>query len=328
LFLLNFLVDGALIPCNHVGIKILSGNEMTLHTQTVGQQIPLFQSSEVQPPPNPKRTSPLKASQVKDLPVDAIFRNPKQPRIYFDPDAISELASNIAQLGLLQPITVRISPIRNGYELIAGERRLQAFKQLRKTNIPAIICNADDQQMGEWALSENACRKDLSDFEISLAIERAEKDVPTRKRIDLAILIGISRCALYRYLAFQELPTYIQEDLRRTPINMTNKTADELKKLITFYGQAGLEQLSIFWRQVLKDQLEAGKLPDAIRKALDQQQKPIDEQLKRNLLVGSKRVGSMNSDSAATTIRIDSKFIPENRRSALADVVQDFLAKL
>jgi hypothetical protein len=71
---------------------------------------------------------------------------------------------------------------------------------------------------------------------------------------------------------------------------MTNKTADELKKLIAFYGQAGLNQLSILWKQVVDEQLEAVKLPDAIKKALEQQQKQNRDQLKRNLLVGSQRL--------------------------------------
>lgn len=300
---------------------------MTPHTRTNDQQIPLFQSEAQLPSPS-KRTSNPKVSQVKDLPVAAISKNPFQPRIYFNPDGISDLACNIDQLGLLQPITVRVSPNRNGqYELIAGERRLQAFKQLGKSHIPAIISSADDQRMCELALSENASRKDLTDFEISLAIQQAEIEFPTRKRIDLAKLIGISRCAFYRYLAFQDLPMHIQEDLRKKPVNMTNKTADELKKLIAFYGQAGLNQLSILWKQVVDEQLEAVKLPEAIRKALDQQQKPNRDQLKRNLLVGSQRVGSITSDSLATAIRIDARFIPENQLSALIDVVQKFLAK-
>jgi hypothetical protein len=108
---------------------------------------------------------------------------------------------------------------------------------------------------------------------------------------------------------------------------MTCKTADELKKIITFHGQTGLEQLSIFWKQVVNDQLEAGKLLGAIKKALDQQQKTNSEQLKRSLLVGSNQVGSIHWDSAATTIRIDSKFLSGNKISTLADVVEKFLAK-
>ncbi len=174
---------------------------MTLHHQTIGQQIPLFPSSGVQLPPPVKRSSNPKGSQLKDLSVAAIVRNPFQPRIYFDPDGISDLASNIDQLGLLQPITVRISPTKNGeYELIAGERRLQAFKQLGKSHIPAIVSSADDQQMFEWAISENESRKNLTDYEIYLAIQRAEKEFPKRKRIELAKLIGISRATFYRYL--------------------------------------------------------------------------------------------------------------------------------
>jgi len=301
---------------------------MTLHHQTIGQQIPLFPSSGVQLPPPVKRSSNPKGSQLKDLSVAAIVRNPFQPRIYFDPDGISDLASNIDQLGLLQPITVRISPTKNGeYELIAGERRLQAFKQLGKSHIPAIVSSADDQQMFEWAISENESRKNLTDYEIYLAIQRAEKEFPKRKRIELAKLIGISRATFYRYLAFQDLPMHIQEDLRKKPVNMCSKTADELGKLIAFNGQACLDQLSIFWTQVVNGHLEPGKLVEAIKKALDQQQKPNSGQLKRNLLVRAQRVGSMSSDSAATSIRIESRFIPENRLSALADVVQDFLAK-
>ena len=110
-----------------------------------------------------------KAEKVVWLPVAEIVPNPAQPRKLFHPEELESLARSIAREGLLQPVLVRRTDA--GYELIAGERRLQAVKSLGKSHIPAILREGSDTQSALWALIENLQRKDLTFFEEASAIE-------------------------------------------------------------------------------------------------------------------------------------------------------------
>ena len=98
-----------------------------------------------------------------------ISPNPNQPRKIFSDDAILRLADSIRQYGIMQPLTVR----KNGeeYELISGERRLRAAKELGMTSVPCIITEASDQRSAEMAIIENLMRQDLNIFEQASAIE-------------------------------------------------------------------------------------------------------------------------------------------------------------
>lgn len=113
--------------------------------------------------------SPGTVERVVSLPVAEIVPNPAQPRKLFAQSELESLARSIEREGLLQPVLVRRTP--NGYELIAGERRLQAVKSLGKSHIPAIVRDGSDTQSALWALIENLQRQDLSFFEEAAAIE-------------------------------------------------------------------------------------------------------------------------------------------------------------
>ena len=89
---------------------------------------------------------------VKEIPVDKIIPNPYQPRKVFSINALEELSKSIKEYGVLQPITVRQK--ENGYELVAGERRLRAAKLAELKTIPAIINNMSDQYSAVLALLE------------------------------------------------------------------------------------------------------------------------------------------------------------------------------
>ena len=102
--------------------------------------------------------------RVVSLPIEAVDPNPAQPRRRFEPQALRALADSINENGLLQPITVRKKP-GGRYELIAGERRLQASKLAGRWEIAAIVVEADDKQSATLALLENLQRSDLSVFE-------------------------------------------------------------------------------------------------------------------------------------------------------------------
>lgn len=101
--------------------------------------------------------------------VSKIALNPNQPRKSFSDEGIIKLADSIRQFGIIQPLTVRKTA--DSYELVAGERRLRAAKELGMTSVPCIINSASDQQSAELAIIENLMREDLTIFEEAEAIE-------------------------------------------------------------------------------------------------------------------------------------------------------------
>lgn len=124
---------------------------------------------------NESVSSPLPLNQVILLPLDHIVPNSGQPRRFFSEESLRELAQSIEENGLLQPITVR-APEESGdskneyYELIAGERRLRAFRLLGREEIPAIVERFDSMKSHVLALIENIQRDDLSYFDQAIAI--------------------------------------------------------------------------------------------------------------------------------------------------------------
>ncbi len=109
------------------------------------------------------------------LPVEEILSNRSQPRTYFDQQALLELSQSIAASGLLQPITVRKLP-GGSLELVAGERRLMAYRALGRTHIPAIVETYSDTQSATFALIENLQRRDLNYFEEAAGIARLMRE--------------------------------------------------------------------------------------------------------------------------------------------------------
>ncbi|MCB6366025.1 ParB/RepB/Spo0J family partition protein [Intestinibacillus massiliensis] len=107
---------------------------------------------------------------LRKIKLSAITRNPYQPRKYFDPEAITQLAESIRQYGVLNPLTVR--RIGTGFELIAGERRMRAAKAAGLTEVPCIVMSADEQDSSAIALVENLQRRDLDFFEEAWGYKR------------------------------------------------------------------------------------------------------------------------------------------------------------
>ena len=103
--------------------------------------------------------------------VSDIVRNPNQPRKYFDPEAIAQLAESIRQYGVLNPLTVRRAP-GGGYELVAGERRLRAARVAGLNDVPCLVIAADNQDSSAIALVENLQRRDLDFFEEAYGFRR------------------------------------------------------------------------------------------------------------------------------------------------------------
>jgi ParB family chromosome partitioning protein len=155
--------------------------------------------------------------QVHELPIDAISPNPFQPRREFAPEELAELAASIKAQGLLQPIVVR--PAEDGsYQLIAGERRLRASRDLGQTHIRALIRTVDDRQLLELALIENLIRADLNEIEVASALQQLQNQYGYTTT-QLAEVIGKSRPAVSNTLRLLELPGSVQELVRRGHIS-------------------------------------------------------------------------------------------------------------
>lgn len=103
-----------------------------------------------------KKTS----GKLLSLPIDQIHPSPFQARKSFDEQELTALAQSIRENGLLQPVTVRRAA--EGYELVAGERRLRACQLAKMTTIPAILCSYADDRTAALGLLENIQRADLN----------------------------------------------------------------------------------------------------------------------------------------------------------------------
>ncbi|MBR2296754.1 MAG: ParB/RepB/Spo0J family partition protein [Clostridia bacterium] len=106
---------------------------------------------------------------ILSIEISKISANPNQPRRAFPDDAILKLADSIRQYGILQPLCVR--RMGDGYELISGERRLRASKELGMTHVPCVLMEIDECQSAEISIIENLMREDLNIFEQAMAIE-------------------------------------------------------------------------------------------------------------------------------------------------------------
>ncbi len=110
-------------------------------------------------------------NKVVLIPVDQVVPNPNQPRRSFDPDKLEQLASSIAQYGVLQPVTVLLQA-DGRYQLVSGERRLLACRMLKMESVPAIVTEMAQEDSAALALIENIQRQDLNFFEEAAAIQR------------------------------------------------------------------------------------------------------------------------------------------------------------
>lgn len=143
--------------------------------------------------------------------VERIQENPYQPRKAFDAEELASLRDSIREYGVLQPIVVR--NLGDGYQLIAGERRLRAAREAGLADIPVSVVDFTDQQVNEAALVENIQRADLN------PIEKAQgfKDYLERFKMtqeQLAERLGIDRTSISNFLGLLNLPGEVQDWVR------------------------------------------------------------------------------------------------------------------
>ncbi|NBE93139.1 ParB/RepB/Spo0J family partition protein [Nonomuraea sp. KC401] len=151
---------------------------------------------------------PVAGAYFKEVALEAIVPNPRQPREVFDGERLEELAKSIREVGLLQPIVVR-SVGGGQYELIMGERRWRACKQVGLDPVPAIVRNTQDTDLLRDALIENLQREQLNPLEEAAAYQQLLDDFQATHD-QLAQKVGRSRSHITNTLRLLNLPPEIQ----------------------------------------------------------------------------------------------------------------------
>lgn len=188
--------------------------------------------------------------------------NPFQPRQDFDPVALEDLTRSIREKGVIQPITVRRSG--NGYELIAGERRVRASIEAGLTKIPAYILNVEtDRQMLEIAIIENVQRENLNPIEVARGYHRLMEEC-TMTQEEVAEKVGKDRTTVTNFLRLLKLPAGIQECLRTRQITMGHARSmlavSNPSSQLALLGYVLQNDLSVRRTEQLVKHLEAGHL--------------------------------------------------------------------
>ena len=174
---------------------------------------------------------------VKQILISQIEKNPFQPREEFNLEKIGELAISIKDMGIIQPITVRRLN-SNKYQLISGERRLEACKSLNFKEIPAYVRIADDENMLKMALVENIQRQNLNPIEIALSLERLINECKITQE-ECSSRVGKKRSTIANYLRLLKLPVKIQSALKKRIVSIGHvrpliNISDNLKQLNIF----------------------------------------------------------------------------------------------
>jgi ParB family chromosome partitioning protein len=141
--------------------------------------------------------------QLRELPVEQISPNPRQPRRSFDEESLQALASSLGEHGVLQPVLVRPAP--GGYELVAGERRWRAARLAGLSSIPAIVREREDTEALEAALVENMAREDLNPIEEARACAALVEELGLTRE-DVGRRVGRSRVAVSNLMRLLDLP--------------------------------------------------------------------------------------------------------------------------
>lgn len=167
-----------------------------------------------------------KQTAVTEIPPEKIRRSPFQPRRSFDEAELEALGESIRHNGLIQPVTVRKT--EEGYELVAGERRLLACESIGMKTVPAIVRELDDAEAAAWTITENLQRSDLGIFEEAEGIETL-LEIWKVSREEAAKRLGIAPCTLSNKLRLLKLSEKTKKII--TENSLTERHARELLRL-------------------------------------------------------------------------------------------------
>jgi ParB family chromosome partitioning protein len=160
--------------------------------------------------------------EVREIDIERIVANPYQPRRVFNEEALAELTTSIKEHGVIQPIIVRGKG--DGFQVVAGERRLRASKAAGLARIPAVIRDYSETQMMEIALVENIQRSDLNPIEEAAAMQRLMNEFGLTQE-KMAERVGRSRPYVSNMLRILSLPDDVKDYVSRGTLTMGHARA-------------------------------------------------------------------------------------------------------
>ncbi|MBE6989688.1 MAG: ParB/RepB/Spo0J family partition protein [Ruminococcaceae bacterium] len=173
-----------------------------------------------------QRKGEFLSTRVQYIPVGQIRPNPRQPRRSFSEEGLRELADSIRAYGILQPLTVR--RVDQGYELVAGERRLRAARMADLREVPCLIARVGEEDSALLALIENLQRRDLDYWEEAEAIARLIRQYGLSQE-EAAEKIGKSQSGVANKLRLLRLPEGVRRLIRES--GLTERHARALLRL-------------------------------------------------------------------------------------------------
>lgn len=214
-----------------------------------------------------------KSETILELSIADIQPNPFQPRLYFDPTQLEELASSIREYGVLQPVIVRV--VDGRYQLVSGERRFRASKLAEKETIPALVRQLSDREVAEMALIENLQREDLNYFEEAEGYARLIQEFQITQE-EVARKMGKSQPTIANKLRLLQ----ISERVRRE-ISVDVITERHVRSLLKLKNED--QQLDVLHR-IYEKNLNVRQTDDYIETLLIAEEKNIREQKKKKMM--------------------------------------------
>lgn len=186
-------------------------------------------------------------SAINEIELSRIDANPEQPRSTFDEETLQELADSIRELGIIQPLSLRMKD-DGRYQIIAGERRWRAAQMAGLTTVPAYVRTVSDSEMTEMALIENIQREDLNAIEVALTFRKLI-DTYSLTQERLSARLGKKRATIANHLRLLKLPAEIQIGLRDRRLDMGHVRAllsvENPKQQLRLYNLIVKEGLSV-----------------------------------------------------------------------------------
>jgi ParB family chromosome partitioning protein len=196
---------------------------------------------------------------VKEVDVESIVPNPRQPRQSLDPESLQELASSIREQGLVQPLVV--TEAAGGYQLLVGERRWRAAKLAGLDVVPVVVRDVSPQQMLELALVENLQREDLNPLETASAYQQLVDEFGLTQQ-QVADKVGKNRVTVTNTLRLLKLPTEVKQALLQGQI-----TEGHARSLLRLPSQN--DQLRVL-KAVLKGALSVRQTEQLVRRLAEE----------------------------------------------------------
>jgi ParB family chromosome partitioning protein len=239
----------------------------------------------------------IPGAQLREVAVDDVLPNPKQPRQVFDDEALEELTHSVREFGLLQPIVVRENARTDGnvsYELIMGERRLRAARAAGLDTVPAIVRDTTDDAMLRDALLENIHRVQLNPLEEAAAYQQLLEEFGATHE-ELASRIGRSRSQVTNTIRLLKLPVKVQTRVAAGVISAGHARA--------LLGLADADAQDALATRIVAEGMSVRATEEAV--AMAAAERPTAKRRVRNISApGVEELGSRLSDRFETKVKI------------------------